>query len=166
MSIDDLYGERSWLRGKINACEYKIGDLERIIQRTKKEIEDLKEDKRRITLIVNNIGNVTPYLSKANSNINSARESVASYYNGGQTKGWKSNLQMASNLTSGVKTSFESITKDGKSVIEALDAEIRKKNDYLQETRNNLESTKEDLHNYESDLDDVEWEIEHYYDDD
>ena len=27
MSIDDLYGERSWLRGKISACENKISEL-------------------------------------------------------------------------------------------------------------------------------------------
>ena len=166
MSIDDLYGERSWLRGKIRASEYKISDLEKIINRTKKEIEDLKEDKERINIIVKNIGNVTPYLNNANTNIIGARDSVASYYYGSQTDGWKSKLKLSSNLTSGIKTSFDSIVKDGNSVIVELDAEIERKKIYLQETIDNLESTEEDLDNYESDLDDVEWEIDHYYDDD
>ncbi len=166
MSIDDLYGERSWLNGKITACEQKIGDLEKIITRTKKEIEDLKEDKRRINVIIKNIGSVTPYLSNANTNIINAKGSVASYYSGKPTAGWKSSLQLASNLTSGIKTSFDSIVRDGNNVIVELDAEIERKKIYLQETIDNLESTEEDLDNYESDLDDVEWEIEHYYDDD
>ena len=166
MSIDDLYGERSWLRGKISACENKISELEKIIKRTKKEIEDLKEDKRRISVIIKNIGNVTPYLSKANTNIINAKDSVDSYYFGNQTAGWKSRLKLTSNLTSGIKTSFDSIVRDGNNVIVELDAEIERKKIYLQETIDNLESTEEDLDNYESDLDDVEWEIEHYYDDD
>lgn len=165
MSIDDLYGERSWLRGKISACEYKISDLEKIIKRTKKEIEDLKEDKRRISVIINNIGNVTPYLGKANNNITNAKDSVDSYYFGNQTAEWKSRLKLTSNLTSGIKTSFDSIVRDGNSVIRDIDAEIKKKDNYLQETRDNLESTKDDLEGYESDLDDVQWEIDHYYDD-
>ena len=165
MSIDDLYGERSWIRGKIRACEYKIADLEKIITRTKKEIEDLKEDKRRIENIIKNIGKVTPYLSNANTNIINAKDSVASYYSGNPTAGWKSRLQLASNLTSGIKTSFDSFVRDGNSVIGDIDTEIRKKESYLQETRSNLESTEDDLEDYESDLDDVQWEIDHYYDD-
>lgn len=165
MSIDDLYGERSWLRGKISACENKISELEKIIKRTKKEIEDLKEDKRRISVIIKNIGNVTPYLSKANTNIINAKDSVDSYYFGNQTAGWKSRLKLTSNLTSGIRTSFDSFVRDGNSVIGDIDTEISKKESYLQETRSNLESTEDDLEGYESDLDDVQWEIDHYYDD-
>ena len=166
MSIDDLYGERSWIRGKIRACEYKIADLEKIITRTKKEIEDLKEDKRRIENIIKNIGKVTPYLSNANTNIINAKDSVASYYYGNPTAGWKSRLQLASYLTSDIKTSFDCFVKDGNSIIAELDAEIERKKIYLHETKDNLESTKDDLESYESDLDDVQWEIDHYYDDD
>lgn len=168
MSIDDLYGERSWIRGKIRACENKISELEKIIKRTKKEIEDLKEDKEKINNIVNYInssGSIISCLDNAISNTNSAKDSVASYYNGYQTSGWKSSFNNVAVMTGETKKAFSDIVAYGKSVIAEIDAEIKKKDNYLQETRDKLESTEDDLEGYESDLDDVQWEIDHYYDD-
>ena len=169
MSIDDLYGRRSWLRGEIRACEYKIPELEKIITRTKKEIEDLKEDKDRIKNIVNYINgsdSIISCLGRAIANTNSAKNTVASYYNGNQTRGWKSTLNDVAVVTGETRKVFLEVVKNGKSVIAEIDKEIKNKNIYLQETKKNLESTKGNLEGYKSDLKDVESEIDHYYDDD
>lgn len=166
MSIDDLYGERSWLNGKITACEQKIGDLEKLKKRLKKNIEDLQEDKRRINNIIKNMSNIPSLLSTANSNIIDAKDSVAGYYYGSQTEGWKGRLKLASNLTVGIKSSFDSIKTKGDTTIGEIDEEIRKLQDRIEECEENIESTEDEKEGYESDLEDVEWEIDHYYDDD
>lgn len=165
MSIDDLYGERSWLRGKISACEYKIEELEKQKKRLNKEIEDLKEDRRRINTIVENISKIKPLLSKADSNIIEAKDTIAGFLSVNKTDKWKAKLKLTSNLTRGIKTSFNSIETDGKDVIKKIDEEVKNKQNNLEDCERNIESTKDELRGYESDLDDVQWEIDHYYDD-
>lgn len=164
MSIDDLYGERSYIRGKITACEYKIGELKKLKKRHEDDIKDLEEDKRRINNIIKNMSNIPPLLNTANSNIIGAKDSVAGYYYGSKTEGWKGRLKLASNLTRGIKSSFDSIKTKGDTTIGEIDKEIRKLQDKIEECEKNIESSEDDLKGYERDLEDVQWEIDHYYD--
>lgn len=166
MGIDDLYGERSYLRGKISAYEYKIGEIKKIIERTEEEIKDLTEDKTKIQKIIKQIiGNVIPLLNNANSNIINAKDSVSSYYNGYQTAGWKSKLSKTSGLTRDAKTEFNDIKNDGNTVIAEINKEIDKKKKYLEETKKNLIEAKNDLEDAKRDLEDVNEKIANYDDD-
>ena len=109
---------------------------------------------------------VSSPIPTANSNIIGAKDSVAGYYYGSQTEGWKGRLQLASNLTGGINKSFDSIKTKGNTTIREIDEEIRKLQNKIDECEENIESTEDEKEGYESDLEDVEWEIEHYYDDD
>ena len=166
MSIDDLYGERSYLRGKISACERKLGDLERQRESVKKDLRDLESDRIKVKTIVDKIDCITPYLRIAKNNTSSAKSFVSSYYNGSQTSGWRGKMQLVWNSTDSVNTSLNSVQKDGNQTIKDIDKEIEKKEGKLKEIESNIETTREERDGYQDDLDDVQYEIDHYYDDD
>ena len=167
MSIDDLKAERSYLRGKITACDTKIRELEKTIKREKKDLEDLKYDKRCTDKILNKLSGIPGLLGKSDTNINGARDTVASYYNGYDTDGWKQNLKKISNLAGSIKGSISSVAETGSTVQKDLEVAIGKKEIDIANNEASLKTAREDVERYESDLEDVQWEIDNYdYDDD
>ncbi len=166
MSIDDLEAERSNIFKKIYACEQKIKGLEKTKETLDKEIKDLNYDMRCTNTILKKLRGIPGLLNKSDTNINGARDIVASYYNGHDTEGWRRNLKQLSDLAGSIKGNINEVSRKGSEVFNELTNEVRKKGIELAKTEANLKTAREDLERYESDLDDIQWEIENYdYDD-
>lgn len=166
MSIDDLYGERSYLRGKLSALERKYGEIEKQEKSIRHDIIDLREDKKRIRAIVDSLSEVTTSLNSAGSHIERAKNKVGRYYNDSHnTSDWEKRLAGTQGLANGSATSCERIKTSGNETIGLIDKEIRKKKEDLVEKGKLLDSTKEDIEDCKNDIEDVQYQIDHYYDD-
>ena len=165
MSIDDLYGERSYIRGKISACEIKIGDLEKTVKRLEKEITELKEDVRRLKDINKKIQSAIVCLKHSIPNIERAHKSVNDYYSdSGHTWTWLSKISRVSEKANTHISRFKKIKGDSLDVIKQLNDEIRKKQNSVQEYTGTINRTKTEKRNYEDDLRRIQYEIDNYDD--
>ena len=166
MSIDELYGKRSYIQGCIFGCEKKYEGLNKTKDRLEKEREDLEEDKKKAEKIVKKAKSIIPYLQTASNYTLSSREIISSYYNGNQTPGWRKSLKLTANSIISTKTSLESIQKSGNETIGELEKEKRKKETELEKVKGEIKSAEDELKGLYSDLYDVQYDIEHYdYDD-
>lgn len=164
--MEELEEELARLRGILSALETKCGELEKQIKRVKKDIDDLREDKTRIRAIVDFLSEVKTSLNSAGSYIEGAKNNVGKYYNDSHnTSDWEKRLAGTQGLANGSATSCERIKTSGNETIGLIDKEIRKKQEDLVEKGKLLDSTKEDIEDCKNDIEYVQYQIDHYYDD-
>lgn len=165
MSIDDLYGERAYLRGRINACEIKINELDKLVKRLEKDIEELKEDKNRLKEIQRRTNIVIENYYRSVSYTDATKNSVSKYYNDCvHTSDWVSRITNVDNLANGYIVFFKKVLLKAETIIKKLEEEIKKKLNSIEECNNSIERTKNEKSDAEADLRRVQYEIDNYDD--
>lgn len=166
MSLDDLYGKRGYLQGRISACERKIGELEKTNKRLEKEKKEMEEDVKSLNTINGKIGKIVSWLKLSVTYIGNARDSISSYYNGFSTKSWKGTIGKAHTSTSTLIKNFGNIKKEADGIIKKLKEEIEKRKKSIEQNEKTIKSTRQEMEDLKDDLADVNYDIEHYDDND
>lgn len=166
MSLEDLYGRENYLRGCINAREIKIRELGKIIDRLETEIEELKSDVGKLEKINTKIDKTVRKIDLSVTKIDNANNILNSYYRCSQNETWKKEIRTSYTLSTKASSEFAKIKKASLNTITELKTEIRKKERNLEDNKNSLIKAKAEKSDYEDQLRDVQYDINHYDEDD
>ena len=165
MSLDDLYGEKSYIRGRITACELKIDELEKINKRLEKEILELEADVEILKQKKAKIEAAILFLGLSLHPMAEAKKSVENYYSdSSHTSDWKSKIDKVGESTHNYIKIFKKIKEDALNVKKKLEDEIRKKQESIKENKKTIERTQFEKEEFEEDLRRVQDDIDNYDD--